>query len=1263
MTINGTTEKTEIPVIVLSRVYSTGLSVIRSLGAAGYTVDLIASAKTEGKSELVSCSKYVRNHVEVVSEKVKKGDDTELLQAILDCRGKYDRNPVLVPTDDYTTSVIDINRDKLKDDFLMPYVDGGTAGELTHLMDKSSQREKAVKAGFPVADEWLVSLREDELSIPDDVIYPCFCKPSESIKGYKKEMKKCDSREELLTHLTELKERFSDREMLVQEYLEVDNVIEIEGVCFGQEIVAPAIIMSSAVGHHEKGVPVAGTLAPIEEMGDAAEKAIALLKEFNYYGMFDMDIFVVGGKLYFNELNLRSGGINYAYFDGGFNAPELFVKKLAGIDITEDELKVKRFGRTFFYEVVGWNDYFHHYLTREQIDEYIENADVQFIMNEDDPAPGEVFMKRTNDRIERRKPSLQKEIKQDFSKVPEKIEDRLVVVLSRNYSTGLAVIRSLGSVGYKVDLVASAIKEGRSMMAGCSKYVSDYSEAVSKKVKAGEDEELLEALLAYKGRYDYKPVLFPTDDYTASIMDLNRKALKKIFIMPTIIGGKEGCLTEHMNKTVQGELAKRVGLPTPKEWIVSLKDGVTIPDDMVYPCFCKPIESITGYKHEMARCEDREELRNHLNRLRRIFDNRSILVQEFLEIDNEIDFSGVCLDQKIILPAIVQKTNVAQYEKGVTLAGKIAPAEELGELYDKVIAMLKEFHYFGMFDMELNVVGDKVYFNEVNLRSGGPNYSYFMSGVNLPALFVNEAYGKGHEEADESVTEYGKSFVYEKVAWDDYIYGFFTKKELKECIAAADAGLLCVEDDPEPGKFFIKSVKEKRRKKNLRFVKRKIKNVLRVIKRLIFRLPQDKKKNRRNPDSPYPRVLVTGRNYSTNISIAKALGEAGYEVEVLRVFQRKPKYWKNPVKRYIKPEAYSKYVKAHYTCVSKRKSRRIFKYLVAIADPDRKMLLIPGDDLMAYVIDDYMDQLRDYYLLPNVDEQPGEVIRLMRKDLQKDLARKAGLPMLNSCRIKTENGEYTIPDTVNYPCFAKPNVSRNSSKKTMQKCESREELDEYLKILSENKDRDILVEDYVEIKREISLLGVSTKEAVNGPALFGDLEGGSEEHRGVALTGEILSCDEYSDLIEKLIAFVKLLNYNGLYDIDLVQTMDDKLYFVEVNMRFGASGYAFVKGGVNLPAMYADYMFDHKPIDTDCKVQNVGQTFVSEKVLIEEYYMGRLKKSDINRVMDSVDIHFIKSDDDPRPYKHFKKFYLPARLMRMYYSRRRKKELSELKED
>ncbi len=841
----------------------------------------------------------------------------------------------------------------------------------------------------------------------------------------------------------------------------------------------------------------------------------------------------------------------------------------------------------------------------------------------------------------------------------------LVIVLSRSYSTGLSVIRSLGAAGYTVDLVASAHKAGVSEIAARSKYVRNYVEVVSKKVKDGEDSELIDALLKYAGTTENKIVLFPADDYTTAIMDLNRSVLEEHFIMPTIFGGGDGILTRHMDKTVQGEMARRAGLLTPKEWIISLENEVNIPEDMIYPCFCKPIESITGYKKEMAKCENEAELESHLSRLRQNFSNRSVLVQEFLEIDNEIDLSGVCLDQEIIIPAIIKKTNVAQYEKGVTLSGKVVPVEELGDVYQPVVEMLKTFHYMGMFDMELNIVGDKIYFNEVNLRSGGPNYAYFMSGVNLPALYVKEALGQRHTPEEECVETCGKSFIYEKVAWTDYINGFMTKKEFNECIAAADITLLCNDDDPEPGKLFTEKMKKDALKKKIKNFKKSvraflvpIKDKLRPFAHYLMGYPQTRKRNCRNPNAEKPRVLVSGRNYCSNLCMARSLGQAGYEVEILRIFQVKPK--KRDLLKLLKPDAYSKYVKGYYVCISRRKNDKIVERLIELADPNRKMLLIPADDLVASVADEFYDVLSDYYYLPNVNEEAGEINRLMGKDVQKTMAIEAGLPVIKSCVIKTEKNEFKIPESVTYPCFIKPNISRNSSKSRMKKCDTKEELYGYLKEFSAKKDIEMLVEDFVEIKREYSILGVSTKEGAVGPGLFVAEEGGQEEHRGVALIGRILDTDEMQPLVDDLVKFVGSLKFDGLYDIDLIETMDGKIYFVEVNMRFGASGYAVTESGVNLPAMFADYMLFGKPIDLDCKIDKAGKQFVSEKILIDEYAKGRIEKSKIKESMDKVDVYFVKNAVDNGPYRHFKKFYSIASLLRpIYIKKEREKQEAE----
>lgn len=354
----------------------------------------------------------------------------------------------------------------------------------------------------------------------------------------------------------------------------------------------------------------------------------------------------------------------------------------------------------------------------------------------------------------------------------------------------------------------------------------------------------------------------------------------------------------------------------------------------------------------------------------------------------------------------------------------------------------------------------------------------------------------------------------------------------------------------------------------------------------------------------------------------------------------------------LKPDAYSKYIKAYRVCVSDRRSRRIVNRLKKIADKNEKMLIIPADDLMAYIVDDYYDTLKQYYYLPNVNDTEGAVNKLMSKGVQKELALKAGLPVLNSCVITTKEGNFEIPETVTYPCFIKPNISKNSSKSKMKKCYNEKELRSTLEKYSEKKDVEMLVEDFVKIKREYSILGLSTKAGAVGPGLFAAIEGGQNEHIGVAVVGQLLDPATMQPLVDNLINFVSTLKFDGLYDIDLVETEDGKIYFVELNMRYGASGYAVTKGGANLPGMFADYMIYGTPIDKECKVNNIGATFVSEKVLIEEYAMGRLSKQKLKSALNEADITFIKDKEDPQGYRHFKKFYKVATLKRLFKNRK-----------
>lgn len=395
------------------------------------------------------------------------------------------------------------------------------------------------------------------------------------------------------------------------------------------------------------------------------------------------------------------------------------------------------------------------------------------------------------------------------------------------------------------------------------------------------------------------------------------------------------------------------------------------------------------------------------------------------------------------------------------------------------------------------------------------------------------------------------------------------------------------------------------------------------------------------------RVVVAGCNYCNILTMTRDLGEAGYEVEVLRVFKTKPQCIN--LLRKMKPDAYSKYVKKFHECIANKDPVKIINYLMKIANQEEKTLLMPVDDYLACVVDENLEQLSKNYIIPNVAGKTGAISQLMDKDKQKDLASAFELPLLKSTLIRSENGKFEIPEDISYPCFMKPNISMKSTKAKLRKCENKEELLKILTAYAKSEDFEMLVEEFADIKSEYSILGISTGEQVVAPGVFKVIEGGHRERKGVTLIGELLPCAQLQSVIDECNRFIQSLHYTGLFDVDLIETKEGKIYFIELNFRAGASTHVLTEAGVNLPGMFADYLMKGNPIDEKCSVKETGKRFLSEKILLEEYTRSDVNWSGVKRCMKEADIYFIKDKRDPKPYQYFKKFYFVAAMMRIPY--------------
>ena len=383
------------------------------------------------------------------------------------------------------------------------------------------------------------------------------------------------------------------------------------------------------------------------------------------------------------------------------------------------------------------------------------------------------------------------------------------------------------------------------------------------------------------------------------------------------------------------------------------------------------------------------------------------------------------------------------------------------------------------------------------------------------------------------------------------------------------------------------------------------------------------------------RVVIIGRNYTSRLGMIRAVGMAGYDVAVIKTNRY-------PVAEDI--DAYSKYVKEYHYAKEPNRDELI-SVILSLKSENGKTVLIPVDDYAASVIDEKIDLLKEYFLFPNINMEQGAINRLMDKNNQKELARQAGLNVAEGWVVKIENHQYTLPENIKYPVFPKPQISFKGNKRCMRKCNNERELRTVLDNVAKKKDCPILVEQYCEISKEYALLGFSDGNEVVIPAMIQMLISGSGGHHGVTLKGKILNPNDTA-FINQLKKFMQSLHFCGLFDIDAYES-NGKLYFNELNLRFGASGYAITNSGMNLPSCLIKHLTGEKLTTEINNIVNEA-IFVNEKVALDDFYNGFISLSKYKQYIEEGNFGFIKSVDDPKPYDMFisQNFSLKKRLKR-----------------
>lgn len=391
-----------------------------------------------------------------------------------------------------------------------------------------------------------------------------------------------------------------------------------------------------------------------------------------------------------------------------------------------------------------------------------------------------------------------------------------VIVIGHGFTSRLGVIRSVAQIGCDVTVIVMTGHKCFRKTLKDAKQIDCYSKYVSRffYCNSTDGEGLIQLLLNQCSEAHQKVIIIPDSDFSAAVVDQNQERLKDFFLFPHI-HHRSGAIVEWMNKEKQKSLAQKVGMNVASWKVVAISHGqYTLPLDIRFPCFCKPLTTIVGGKKFLGRCDNDGDLRRVFGKAARFSTELSVLVEDYKEIEEEYAVLGFSNGNHVTIPAVIKFCQPSKSHFGVALKGKIIPTVGFEQLICLFQDYIKRIGFWGIFDIDFYQSEGRFYFGELNLRFGASGYAVTKMGVNLPAMLVRALLG---ESINEMNCEIGASavFVNERMCLDDWYRGFISAKEFRQLIKTADIRFVNDEDDPAPQYAFETEYKKRKLKRPL----------------------------------------------------------------------------------------------------------------------------------------------------------------------------------------------------------------------------------------------------------------------------------------------------------------------------------------------------------------------------------------------------------------------------------------------------------------
>ncbi|MBR5912360.1 MAG: ATP-grasp domain-containing protein [Bacteroidales bacterium] len=391
------------------------------------------------------------------------------------------------------------------------------------------------------------------------------------------------------------------------------------------------------------------------------------------------------------------------------------------------------------------------------------------------------------------------------------------------------------------------------------------------------------------------------------------------------------------------------------------------------------------------------------------------------------------------------------------------------------------------------------------------------------------------------------------------------------------------------------------------------------------------------------KVVIIGHGYTSRLGIIRSLAELDCEITVIAMVfhgwlgRHLHFYGGKPI------DCNSKYVHRMFYCYAKSEQGLMKLLLEKCSDPTQKVIIIPDSDFSAAAIDRNQEKLKEHFLFPHINNTLGAVEHWMSKSIQKSLAQKVGLNVAQGQILTIKNGHYVFPEKVNYPCFTKPLATISGGKQFLKRCNDESELRKILDSVSQRYDTEVLIEDFKKIDVEYAVVGFSDGNDVVIPGVI-EFIVNSKSHFGIAREGKIMPIKGFESLLEQFKEFVRQIGFCGLFDIDFYES-DGKMYFGEMNLRFGGSGYAYTAMGANLPAMMVKCLRGESYSD---KSMNITQTaiYANERMCVDDWEFNHITETQMRQIIEKANIHFVFDNQDLGPQKKLERYIRLHRIKR-----------------